>query len=279
MNPATFILLIVLLCCSDAQVTILQSSTTTTIVSPAGKTAVVSTHFNSLKGGIAGAGVNWIQSSSPTLGTTVYQSLFYANCIGNATLTITASNSFNAYLDGVFIGSGSDYTKAFTFPINISCGNHNFTVRVTATTLPSGLTFALKQDQSKCFNCQATGFWSELKCACLCVNQPNSCNCTAPKVWKGYPVCGCGCPSIGIRVPPVSATAEANVDARPTTAPSPAPEAAPAATAAAANLSFNFCLAPRYYSKSTCKCVCHYKYCGPKEYFDENTCSCWPIIY
>ena len=54
MNPASFTLLLALLCCSHAQMTIIQSSTATIIVSPAGKTAVVSAHFNSLKSGMLG---------------------------------------------------------------------------------------------------------------------------------------------------------------------------------------------------------------------------------
>ena len=152
MNIASFTLLLVLLGCST-QVIILQSSMLTTIVSPAGAATAVSVYFNGLKGGIAGDGVSWIQKSSPAVGTTVYRNLFYANCVGSASLIITASTSFTAYLDGVLVGSGSDYSKPLTFPIKISCGNHNFTVSASAATLPSGLTFSINQDQSKCFKC------------------------------------------------------------------------------------------------------------------------------
>ena len=108
----------------------------------------------------AGAGVQWI-ASSKTNPQTRFQNLFYSSCIGSANLTITAGNSFNAYLDGVYIGSGTNHSHAYVFAIKISCGNHNFTVIVYQSgTVNEGLTFVINQDQSNCYNCQATGYWS-----------------------------------------------------------------------------------------------------------------------
>ncbi len=115
---------------SILSVEILQSTTSTTIVSPPGATTVYSSYYNSLHGGIAGPGVQWITIYR---GPTVYQNLFYSTCIGNANLTITAATSFNAYLDGVLVASGSNHSIAYNVPIKITCGNHNITIIVYHT--------------------------------------------------------------------------------------------------------------------------------------------------
>jgi hypothetical protein len=228
--------------------------------------------------------VQWITSSKSSA-QTHYQNLFYSSCIGSANLTITAANSFNAYLDGVYIGNGTNYAIAYNFPIKVPCGSHNFTVVVYTTgETKQGLTFAINQDQSNCYNCQATGFWNENSCTCSCIT--TACKCTSPKLWKDYPVCGCGCPSIIFR-PPIAA-AEAEVTKGNGTTNSGKATAAPAPAAAAdsptlplpppsSDLIF-FCLYPRYYSQETCSCACHYTYCPPHYYFNEQSCSCLPIL-
>lgn len=185
-----------------------------------------------------------------------YQALFYASCIGSANLTITAASSFNAYLDGTFVGFGNNYTIIKNFPIKLSCGNHNLTIIVySSANSKSGLTFAINQDQSACYNCQATGYWNEKTCSCSCINNlyNSGCKCKAPKVWKDYPICGCGCPNLVIKPLPSTAAAEAKERRI-------------------------LCAAPRYYSEETCSCVCHYKYCPPKYYFDPLTCTCFPYL-
>lgn len=142
-----------------SSVVILQSSLSTTILSPTGATSVYSAYYNALYKGIAGPGVEWITSSKISY-RTHYQNLFYANCIGNANLTITAAISFNAYLDGAYIGNGTNLSSVYHFPLKITCGNHNLTVVVYTTgDTKQGLTFAISQDQSNCFSCQVTGFW------------------------------------------------------------------------------------------------------------------------
>ncbi len=148
------ILICLTVVCCVYSVVILQSSTSsTTIVSPTGASVLISSYYNSLKGGIAGAGVQWITSSkvsSPTR----YQSLFYTSCTGSANLTITAPSSFYAYLDGVYIGYGSNYSVAYRIPIKFTCGRHNLTIYVyTAAKTNSGLTFSINQDQSNCYKC------------------------------------------------------------------------------------------------------------------------------
>lgn len=128
MKIALILLCLVLFNCSFA-VLILQSTPSVAIVSPKGANTIYSAYYNVHEHDIAGPGVEWI-TSSKTGSPTVYQSLFYANCIGNANLTIAAASSFSAYLDGAYIGNGSNHSHAYTFPIKISCGNHNFTVVV-----------------------------------------------------------------------------------------------------------------------------------------------------
>lgn len=66
-------------------------------------------------------------------GPTVYENLFYTSCIGSANLTITAAASFNAYLDGVLVVYGANYTIPYNVPIKLSCGNHNLTIVVYQT--------------------------------------------------------------------------------------------------------------------------------------------------
>jgi hypothetical protein len=149
-----------------------------------------------------------------------------------------------------------------------------------------GLTFAINQDQSNCFNCQATGFWNQNVCACSCINNQKTtgCQCTSPKIWKDYPVCGCGCPSIIIR-PPIFTSGAVNLQASSLSLPSAASDTATTAvttatpSAATDSLIFRGCLAPRYYSQNTCTCVCNYRYCPPKYYFDETVCDCMAILY
>lgn len=160
----TYILIFFGIIYSCSSVVILQSTTITTIVSPAGASTIYSTYYDKNRKNAAGTGVNWLTSSKVS-SPTIYQSLFYANCIGKANLTITAATSFNAYLDGTFIGSGNNYSKIYKFPINIKCGNHNLTVIVyTTAKVNQGLTFSLNQDQSNCYKCQVNGYWNEYSC-------------------------------------------------------------------------------------------------------------------
>lgn len=199
MNRLTAILILALLSSSLAQVNILQSSTSSILTSPAGQFTVLSSAFNTSPGAILGTGISWIQSSIPGPGTKVFENNFYASCTGAATLYITAYASFSAYLDGVLIGSGSDMNQVFKFPVKLTCGSHTFKVVVSANVKTPALIFVIKQNQANCYNCQATGFWNEQVCKCQCINpKPTlpACQCKSPKVWKGYPFCGCGCPTI-----------------------------------------------------------------------------------
>lgn len=125
-----YILFVLTVICCTYSVVILQSSTSSTIiVSPTGASILISSYYNSLESGIAGAGVQWI-TSSKTSSPTRYQSLFYTSCTGTANLTITAASSFYAYLDGVYIGYGSNYSVAYHIPIKFTCGRHNLTIYV-----------------------------------------------------------------------------------------------------------------------------------------------------
>lgn len=143
-----------------AETIILQSTISTPIVNPAGLTAVPSAYYNTIKPGIAGNGVSWI--SSPKYAYSIaFESLFYVNCNGYSYLAVTAAESFNAYLDGIFIGSGYDFATIYTLPLTLACGNHNLTIIMySGNPAAQALTFAIYQDQSNCFNCNQTGFWN-----------------------------------------------------------------------------------------------------------------------
>ena len=187
------LLCLVLINCSFS-VVILQSATSMTIVSPSGASTLYSAYYNSLGKNLAGTGIQWITSSKGT-SPTRYQSLFYTSCTGSATISITAATSFYLYLGGAYIGYGNNSSKIYTFPLKFKCGSHNLTIWVYTTAgTNSGLTFAINQDQSKCYKCLNTGYWSESTCACTCVT--NKCTCVAPKIWKDYPICGCACPAV-----------------------------------------------------------------------------------
>ena len=76
-------------------------------------------------------------------------------------MTITAATSFNAYLDGVLVANGANHSIAYNVPVKLSCGNHNLTILVYQTEgVAEGLTFGINQDQSGCYNCDATGYWN-----------------------------------------------------------------------------------------------------------------------
>lgn len=140
-------------------VVILESSTSVFITSPAGAHSVISTFYNYREANLAGKGISWITSSKAS-NSTQYQSLFYSTCAGGAKLTISAASSFNVYIDGAHIGNGKNYSHAYNFPIYLSCGRHNLSVVVSNTKkVNEGLTFAIDQDQSNCYNCQLTGYW------------------------------------------------------------------------------------------------------------------------
>ena len=87
----------------------------------------------------------------------VFQSLFNVDCPQvTAQLKITADNNFTAYLNGALIGSGTDWTRIYTFNVTLVCGVNNLTV-VTINLgagSPAALIFAIVQDQSTCYTCE-----------------------------------------------------------------------------------------------------------------------------
>ena len=98
-------------------------------------------------------------------------------------------------------------------------------------------------------------------------------------MWKGYPFCGCGCPTLyTLANVDIASAVELNVRNSAENEDAGAGAAASATDKIAAGFA-PLCYAPKYYSQNSCKCVCHYKYCGPRKYIDENTCSCWDYIY
>jgi hypothetical protein len=87
----------------------------------------------------------------------VFQSLFNSDCPQVAAqLRITADNNFTAYLNGALIGSGTNWTRLYTFNVTLLCGVNNLTVvtiNLGAGT-PAALVFAIVQDQSTCYACE-----------------------------------------------------------------------------------------------------------------------------
>jgi hypothetical protein len=196
MNFSRLLLYLTLFYCSFSVIILYSTPTSTAIVTPLRAVAIDSPYYSSFLSGIAGPGVNWITSNASAR-TIRYESLFYSSCIGSANLTITAGTSFFAYFDGAYLGYGSNYSAVFNFPLNITCGNHNLTVYVRSNNFNiHGLTFSINQDQLNCYNCEFTGYWNEHICACSCIS--TQCACTAPRIWKPYPFCGCGCPPVRI---------------------------------------------------------------------------------
>jgi len=60
-----------------------------------------------------------------------FQRLFYVDCpLAAAILNITADNVFTAYLNGVEVGTGADWTSYFRFNVSLICGLNNLTVVV-----------------------------------------------------------------------------------------------------------------------------------------------------
>jgi len=117
--------------------------------------------------------------------------LFYLSCGAEPILYITAKASFEAYFDGVYVGSGEKVNYVYSYNLSASCGSHNLTVIAYGASTPSGLIYVIKQDQSNCYSCGNSGFWNYATCSCVCLS---SCACTSPKIWYGYPSCACKCP-------------------------------------------------------------------------------------
>lgn len=190
-----YLLFLALLHLSSSLHTIATSNLQTTIITPGYFTSLANFH-NIYQNQYTGSGSYWIWSNeadaTPIGRTITFQSLFYLNCNGPVTLNITADSSFIAYLDGKFIGKGSNYVRIYSFLLDAKCGSHNLTIAVTkgSSTFGPGLNFAVFQDQSGCFNCKQNGEWSDDTCSCECVT---ACGCDYRKVWVAYPICGCIC--------------------------------------------------------------------------------------
>lgn len=125
---------------------------------PVAALPVISIANNINPGHIFGAGIDWIQSTVPGVGSITYQSNFYASCTGPTTLLIAVadpSSVYTVYLDGVVIGSGSNADPR-KFPVKLECGSHSLTITISSKIsklVNPGLIFVLNQDQSSCFNC------------------------------------------------------------------------------------------------------------------------------
>jgi hypothetical protein len=119
-----------------SQTVILKSDiTSSTIINPAGSTVILDTYHTSINPDFLGTGAAWIwtnQTGSNTNGYSLtFQTMFFADCPGNGILTITADNSFEAWLNGLSIGTGSDWTVKYDLKVELRCGLNNLTVKAS----------------------------------------------------------------------------------------------------------------------------------------------------
>jgi hypothetical protein len=173
--------------------------------------------------------------------TLTFTAKFYAKSTKNATLTITADNTFSAKLNGGVAFTGNDWTKKYTFTLcNLVCGENTLVITVINQDAgsPAALIFAVTQDQSKCFECLSLlSYYNEKTCQCECISGCKSCYQANPLYcYKDYPVCGCAC---------------------------------------SRELSCGSC---KHFNKNTCACECDSVSCLPGYKQSESTCLCEKIV-
>jgi len=95
-------------------VIVLSNTSTTTIISPTGYSLVQEAYHTTYNPNFLGDGAEWIwlngSDAWPNGFNATFLAVFKVNCPQvPATLSITADNIFNAYLNGVFVGNGSEW--------------------------------------------------------------------------------------------------------------------------------------------------------------------------
>jgi len=93
---------------------VLSNPSTTTIISPTGNFVVQESYHTTNNPNFLGTGAEWIwlngSDAWPVGFNATFLTVFNVNCPQvAATLSITADNIFNAYLNGVFVGNGSEW--------------------------------------------------------------------------------------------------------------------------------------------------------------------------
>ena len=115
---------------------LLSSPESTNVLSPSGRSTGLAVNHNTNKGSKNSAfnyGAKWIWvkgSERPAHRfKATFNSFIYSDCPqSTARLYITADNKYNAYVNGKFVGRGSDWTKMNTFNIRLKCGKNSFKV-------------------------------------------------------------------------------------------------------------------------------------------------------
>lgn len=120
-------------------------------------------------------GAQWIWNSQndswPVGYTNTFQKLFLADCPQTAaTLSITADDTFTAYLNGVLVGTGNNWPTIYTFNVSVKCGFNNLTVIAinSVPQTPAALIFSVAQDQSNCYSCSNSVYTYYNREACQC---------------------------------------------------------------------------------------------------------------
>lgn len=200
------IIILALLCAFSMQQTVLISSSAanTIITAPANYHSVVEAYHTSLNPNYIGYNAQWIYKNGsdawPIGDAVTFVAYFYADCQQNATLIITADNSFSASLNGGAAVSGNSWFVKYRFTLsNLKCGVNTLTIRTVNQDAgsPAALIFAVVQDQSKCYACaNSLSFYNKNTCKCQCLDH---CNCASIRpryIWSDYPVCGCKCATV-----------------------------------------------------------------------------------
>lgn len=197
-----FILITLCLVLSQQAVLIASSPSNTAITSPPLQTVVVEPfHSVNPPTTIGATGAQWIHKSGgagwPNGDVVTFYTQFYADCLNPITLEITADNIFSAKLNGGAPVTGNDWKRIYSFTFSdFKCGVNTLEIEVTNRDVnsPSGLIFAVTQDESGCYSCRSPlSFYNRNTCSCECL-QGCDCKKINPNYsWQPYPTCGCNC--------------------------------------------------------------------------------------
>ncbi len=153
------IVIFALLCTLTVQQTVLFSSSesNTVLTIPSGQTIVSSTFHETAFPNFIGLGAHWVfkpgVNSWPVGDSATFKAQFYADCTAQGTLVIVGDNIFTASLNGGAPFTGDEFPKVSYLPLNLVCGLNTLVITVTSLHFesPSGLIFAVTQNQSKCY--------------------------------------------------------------------------------------------------------------------------------
>ena len=172
------------------QTKIASSSVYTNLAFPAGASAIETSLNAAYPDVIDGAKWIWSDTASNQV---IIEHIFWTKCNGPIELSVAAYGSWEVYLNGFPILSGSNWKTASEYSWTPKCGKQilKIVVKKTVKDRTFGVIFKMEQDKSKCV-CKENGWWNPETCRCEC-RDACPCNSKQGKFWWGYPVCGCKC--------------------------------------------------------------------------------------